>query len=305
MPLIRPIGLASVVDRYLLSVVIPVHNLHGRYDNLKSWILKPCSSQIQIIFVLDEVHESAKLEFKEEVLSRISNDYEIISDNFGGPGISRNSGMTLANGKYLAFIDADDIPNIAEYLQLIERMEVSNADLGIGSFQKVDILTGFTQDKTFATQSLDKNLKLVAKNPGLWRMVFTTSDIQRIEFPPIRMGEDQIFIARALQNVKRIEFSRNLLYKYFINQTNQLTNSKIAIDDLGMSISLLGEILNQRTLKWRGILELMYLKMLLSRFLTSEKGFSIDRAISTYFSLKSLKFGTFSRLLPACFRLIT
>lgn len=292
------------MDNYLLSVVIPVHDLHGRYKNLKSWVLQPLSTSIQIIFVLDEVNESAILEFRVEILNQTPNRYVLVSENFGGPGSSRNYGMQLATGKYLAFIDSDDIPSIEEYFQLIKKMEDSGAELGIGSFQTVDSVTGSTQEETFGTNSLEMNLRLLSKKPGLWRMIFTRSLIQGIEFPQLRMGEDQVFIVQALQNVTSIEFSSKPIYRYYINQKNQLTMSKIAISDISMSIHLLGKILKQKKLKWRSAIELMYLKMFISRLIKAEGALSIKGLFTSIRLLRHLGYRTTLRLLPACFRLI-
>jgi cellulose synthase/poly-beta-1,6-N-acetylglucosamine synthase-like glycosyltransferase len=298
-------GSASIVNKFLLSVVIPVHNLHDRYENLKSWVSQPLPNNLQIIFVIDEVHETARREFSSEILSKTINKYTLVSGNFGGPGSSRNSGLGVATGKYLAFIDSDDIPNIAEYFQLIVKMEISNADLGIGSFQTLDIVTGVIQDKSFATQSSKNNLKLLGKNPGLWRMVFTRSSIEGLEFPALRMGEDQVFIAQALQKIRKIEFMSSIVYTYCINQKSQLTKSNTAIDDMVVSVELLGKVLNDKNLKWRGVVELMFLKMFISRLLRAREAFSIQGVISSFQILTRLKLSTALRLLPACFRLMT
>ena len=242
-----------------------MHNLHGRYQNLNTWIRQPLPSNIEIIFVIDEQNDSAKTEFTTEVLNEVPRKFVVVADDFGGPGTARNKGISLATGKYLAFIDSDDIPDITEYFALIKKMEASDADLGIGSFVSVDFKTGVLQPHMFAEDNIKQSLKLLSRNPGLWRMIFKRIKIEQHEFPGLRMGEDQVFIVRALQSVEKIEFTSNFLYKYFVNQDNQLTNDKSSIDDITFSIEIMGQMLNQNDLKWRGLIEEMYLKLFFSR----------------------------------------
>ena len=287
-----------------LSLIVPVHNLHGRYQNLNTWIRQPLPSNLEIIFVIDEQNDSAKTEFTTEVLNEVPRKFVVVADDFRGPGTARNKGISLATGKYLAFIDSDDIPDITEYFALIKKMEVSDADLGIGSFVSVDFKTGILQPYMFAEDDTKQSLKLLSRNPGLWRMIFKRIKIEQHEFPALRMGEDQVFIVRALQSVEKIEFTSNFLYKYFVNQDNQLTNDKSSMDDITFSIEIMGQMLNQNDLKWRGLIEEMYLKLFVSRLVRGRNTFSKRGASATAGLIKALNFTALIRLLPACFRIV-
>ena len=78
----------------------------------------------------------------------------------------------------------------------------------------------------------------VGIEPGLWRWGFKKTLIGDIEFPETRMGEDQIFLLRVQPFQNPIYTTNKFVYKYCINEPNQLTSSKMAIKDLENSLAL-------------------------------------------------------------------
>ena len=93
----------------LVSVVIPVYNTNERFKTCFDSVLNQKYPNIEII-LLDDVSADASAQIC-DVAALSTNIFPVfvIHQSNGGVSRARNRGIDFANGKYLVFIDSDDI----------------------------------------------------------------------------------------------------------------------------------------------------------------------------------------------------
>ena len=102
---------------FSISVVVPIFNTCAQIDSCLESILSQTLRDIEII-CLDDGSTDGSLEIVKkyaEVDSRI----RVLSHSNIGAGPTRNRGIAVANGKYVAFMDADDMYPADNVLQLM------------------------------------------------------------------------------------------------------------------------------------------------------------------------------------------
>lgn len=215
------------MTRPVLSVVVPISGMAGRLNNLSNWLLKLQYDEIEVILVHDKRDAQTALELSAIVRNLCFTNLHLFEVSLGSPGLTRNFGMNKANGKWVQFVDSDDIPNLNESLDVIKEASTSTEVIR-GLYKSYDS----SQDRFFyQKETSDRNFDL-ALNPGIWRFIFRRDTLKGILFSRYMMGEDQLFLLDYGIFSREIIFSDSLLYTYFINQKNQLTSQRGSIRDL-------------------------------------------------------------------------
>ena len=216
-----------------VSIIVPVFKpgreiIQKCIDSLLNQSLK----EIEIIFV-DDCGNDASME---AVYAAAKNDDRIIvvnnSENLG-PGESRNKGIEIARGDYISFVDSDD--TIAEdFLALLYKKAIdSNADVICG--------------KVVCT---DKNGKISTDYDDQWRIDYIKSGLEtgkpfytllnshhvsaiysrnlimysNSRYGKTAMGEDLVFLIKALDSAKKLEMEDKAIY-YYSENVNSLCHS--------------------------------------------------------------------------------
>ena len=91
----------------LVSVIIPYYKKRHFIRETIVSVIKQSYDYLEIIIIYDDTNLN-DLEYLQEI-SKLDNRIKIINNNKRlGAGPSRNKGIEQSNGKYVAFIDADD-----------------------------------------------------------------------------------------------------------------------------------------------------------------------------------------------------
>lgn len=118
-------------NQYKLSVVIPVYNAGNGLKRCIHSLLEQTLKHIEIIFVLDCPTDGSDLIVKE--YARKYNNIKIIENSSNlNIGRSRNAGLHLAQGKYIAFCDHDDEVMPEMYNSMVAKAEEMEADIVLG-----------------------------------------------------------------------------------------------------------------------------------------------------------------------------
>ena len=103
----------------IISVIVPVYNAQEHITRCLDSILSQTVSALEVICVDDgSADNSAAL--IEQAARRDSRIRLIKQENLHA-GEARNNGIGNANGKYIAFLDADDIYYTDRALELLEK----------------------------------------------------------------------------------------------------------------------------------------------------------------------------------------
>jgi len=99
-----------------VSIVVSIYNVEKYLDRCMESLLNQTLKDIEIIMVDDESPDRCPQMCDE--YARKDSRVKVIHKKNGGLGFARNSGMEIAQGKYIAFIDSDDYiePNTMELL---------------------------------------------------------------------------------------------------------------------------------------------------------------------------------------------
>lgn len=219
-----------------LSIIIPVYN-SGRYlEECLSNVLSYRNFEFEIILIDDGSTDDSNL-----ICIELQKKYKFIKyfykDN-GGVSRARNLGIQQAKGKYITFVDSDDVIE-NNYIDLIyDMIEKNNSELywfGSYSFDstgKNDIDNSWMKKGIMNAESREIK-KLIAEQRfnHVWDKVFISSIIKRnkIYFPvDISMGEDLIFQIEYLKNCRKIYSTPETLYGYRISLEGASCNPKIS-----------------------------------------------------------------------------
>lgn len=94
-----------------VSVVIPAYNSAALLPRCLDSVLAQTLAAAEVLVVDDGSSDNTA-----EAVSRYGEAVRLLRQPNGGPGVARNSGISAANGDWIAFLDADDqwVPNKLE-----------------------------------------------------------------------------------------------------------------------------------------------------------------------------------------------
>lgn len=97
--------------KYEISMIMPVYNGEKFIENAMNSIINQTFGfkNIEVIIIDDNSTDNTKNIIKEYSIKYKNCKCIFLKNNSGTPGKSRNIGMKNASGKYIMFIDQDDI----------------------------------------------------------------------------------------------------------------------------------------------------------------------------------------------------
>lgn len=99
-----------------VSIIIPVYNVEPYLDQCVQSVLSQTLKEIEVILVDDGSPDGCPAMC--DAYAQQDNRVKVIHKKNGGLGFARNSGLDVATGEYVAFVDSDDFiaPNMMEVL---------------------------------------------------------------------------------------------------------------------------------------------------------------------------------------------
>ena len=237
--------------------------MSGRLQALEKWIDELTKNPRAEVIVVHDYSDDAT----EDELKVICEKYELVTfiqGHYGNPGSARNAGLEICTGNWISFWDCDDEPNTSEFLRLIVEIEEVNPDISFGRFSVLNENSGLVTEAATWTSVKDKNLFIVAQNPGIWRVIFSRNLLQGMAFKPLRMAEDQIFISEAIVKASKVKFFDNLIYTYFIGSDYHLTKNSQALQDLLPAFKHTSKMIGNGHIELDSFLQVMATRQLIS-----------------------------------------
>lgn len=213
----------------LISIIIPVYNSFEKMDECLKSLNNQTVKDFEVIFIDDFSTDNSYINLKNKLKLYNFKNRLIKNELKSGPGVTRNKGIKMSNGKYLTFIDSDDYVDI-KFIEIIKKFidENDNVDAIIFDYfiknkSNLKLCSGlpFKEGKVSVNDA-------VALSKGMcWAKVYKKSIVSdnNLIFPDLIRSEDLAFSKTFLYNCKNIYYLRNALYYYVINPTS-IMNSK-------------------------------------------------------------------------------
>lgn len=219
-----------------VSVVIPVYNVEKYLNRCVQSVLNQTLTDIEIILVDDQSPDGCPLMCDE--YARKDSRVKVVHKSNGGLGLARNSGLDVASGVYVAFLDSDDYVELDTYQVAYER--AVKDDLDACYFRHSRFFADGTrlvhkyEEESFMTKDavMGYMLSVIGSSPeekiqnpyhvSSCMAVFRRSVIEEnhIRFVSERQiaSEDVIFDLNFFPCANRIVLLPNVFYNYFVNE---------------------------------------------------------------------------------------
>ena len=229
-----------------LSIVLPISR-NNNLIPLKATLDQCFELNLQIVIV----HDVQDLTTGPSLIQLLANypSLQIIFKEgiFGDPGSARNFGKSLASSPWVAFWDSDDFPSPRGFLSLVESNFNSDTEVIIGSYRVVNMSDNEILRESILSENNSNELTKISVDLGIWRFIFRKEIITNIDFPPLLMGEDLVFIAKVSLPNRRVKTSEEIIYSYVVGDSSQLTRQDKALRTIPRSNEFLRGIYSNDT----------------------------------------------------------
>ncbi len=217
----------------LVSIIIPVYNAESTIIRCIDSIAKQTYTNIEIIVINDGSNDNT-LDLLYEYKKR-KDKIKIVNINNSGVSVARNTGLKIAKGKYIIFVDSDDCIKDNMVEKLVEMREKYNTFI-ICNYcilkktkkyatdskeYNIDYGISFQSDEDFCKLFIEMD---ILKAP--WGKIYDADIIRKnnlIFETDISLGEDLIFNLNYLKFIERIIYLKDKLYCYYVGNSNSLS----------------------------------------------------------------------------------
>lgn len=204
-----------------ISVIVPVYNVEKYLNRCVDSILAQTFADFELILVDDGSPDQSGAICDEytEKDSRI----KVVHKGNGGASSARNTGLDIARGQYIVFVDSDDWVQREMLYSMIRLMEVYNADIVEMGFyivrETIDELNKNTEEEIVALNGLKAAESLYEDTffgiNLLWGKLYSSSLFHELRFPEGRVCEDISVVYKLFLKSKAIISSSKKVYYYY------------------------------------------------------------------------------------------
>lgn len=224
-------------NNILVSIVIPVYNSKNYLKRIIDCVEFQTYRNWELVVVDDHSSDGVY-----NVMKRISNEkIHYVLNKGKGVSAARNTGIDFSHGKYLAFVDADDMIDKEYLARLIYSAETYKTDIVLCDYyeilhdnkKKLTILPwrGLVDSMQVLPQLIypKKNEKLVWL--PVWRTLISKRKLKKTRFDAeIEHAEDLLFMIELLLNSKKVYCLNEA--RYYYNRTANSSMNKYIKDNL-------------------------------------------------------------------------
>ncbi|OUQ05201.1 glycosyl transferase [Erysipelatoclostridium sp. An15] len=174
----------------LVSIIMPAYNaekyigesiesvLNQTYQNWELMIVNDCSIDNTANIIKNYADKDSRIKYFHQKTN-------------SGAALARNKGIELANGKYIAFLDSDDLWKSDKLQIQISYMSLNNCDFTCTYYDKINE-TGESLNKIIKYEKLANYYELLKNCPGNSTVIYDASKLGKIYAKNIKRRNDYI-----------------------------------------------------------------------------------------------------------------
>ncbi|CAB4932144.1 MAG: glycosyltransferase [Actinobacteria bacterium] len=208
-----------------VSIVLITFNDAARLPRALASLSSQTLRNLEIIVVDDASSDGTAGVVQSAMSSDPRIRYVRLDVNSGGCSGPRNRGIREASGTWVMFCDSDDEYERHAAKNLLLAVEGSDADLGCGVVERVEVKSGATKrwradlHEPGVLESIDERPDLIADTVSvnkIYRREWLNG--RGIEFPEGVLYEDQLFTLKAFVEARRICVIPETVYRWYVDR---------------------------------------------------------------------------------------
>jgi len=207
-----------------LSIIVPFYNVEEWIGECLSSLIPLNAEDVEIILVNDGTADRSG-----EIAETFRNNFhhfKIHVQENGGLSVGRNSGLELATGKYVFFLDSDDYINANEFRDFLDQTINLDVDISVGNGKhlienklqgnlkksKINKTLGIVDGPTFYHVTNAKKEFHI----GVWSRLYKRSFLEKynLHFFPSVIHEDEEFGPKVFSLASSVTYIDKYFYIY-------------------------------------------------------------------------------------------
>jgi len=205
-----------------VSVIIPYFKKKNYIKQTLISVLNQSYKNFEVILIYDD-EDKSDLKYLKNLFNKSKKIKFLINKKNKGAGLSRNNGIKISKGYYLAFIDADDLWKKNKLKYQINFMEKNNIKFTHTSYKIINTENNIIKNMK-ATKELSYNDLMKSCDIGLSTVIIKKTLVKKFKFNHFKTKEDySLWLKIAKAKYEIIGISKYLTY--WRKSSNSLSSS--------------------------------------------------------------------------------
>lgn len=219
----------------MISVIIPAYNAEQYLDRCLESVLNQTYREFELILIDDGSTDTTSIIAHR--FSEADKRIRYIRKENGGSASARNMALTLAQGDYIAFVDADDYIHPCYLETLLNTLLKTNSDICqcdylevannkiikyaslpnntvVNTYTNVEFLKQFCEKRTYLRTAV------------LWNKLYRIELFDGLTFPVGKGIDDEFLIYKAIYRTKTVSHISACLYYYCMTPESQMRSTQ-------------------------------------------------------------------------------
>jgi len=245
----------------LISIIIPYYRKKKYIKKTLDSVLNQTYKNIEILIIYDDKNKD-DLRYLKTIIANNSKIKIIDNKKNIGPGFSRNKGIRISKGKYIAFIDSDDIWKKNKLKYQLKQMLKMKYDFSHTSYSILNDKNKVTSVRVAKSYSdIDKLIK--SCDIGLSTVMLKSRILKKFNFPSLKTKEDFVLWINIIKSGHTLlGINKNLTFWRNVKNSQSSNLMQKLLD---------GYRVYNKHLKFNFIMSMYYLLILCLNFLKKSK----------------------------------
>lgn len=211
----------------LVSVIMPTYNC-GQFiaESIESVLAQTVTDWE--LWIGDDCSTDHTAEVVREYADKYPQIHYLRTKKNGGPAAARNLGLHEARGKYVAFLDSDDLWKPDKLEKQIAFMEKTGAMFSATGYEQMDENGESLHFACFPPKKTSYNKCIRLSNPiGNLTVMYDQETLGRFEVPMIKKRNDFALWLRVLKKTRYCYGMEEILATYRVRKSGSVSSNKL------------------------------------------------------------------------------
>lgn len=209
----------------LVSIITPLYNSEAFITETINSVLNQTYKHWELVLI-DDASTDGTYSIASDFVAKYANIFLLKNETNLGAGHSRNRGIQVAQGDFIAFLDADDLWKPEKLEKQIQFINTHDTDICFSSYELINEDSKALNIKVEALPSLSYNKLLKSNYIGNLTGMYNAKSLGKVYMPLLRKRQDWLLWLNALKRSGKPALSINESLAYYRIRVESISANK-------------------------------------------------------------------------------